>query len=121
MNILWSSMLLLGIAYGALQGRMPEVTDGVIQASREAVVLAVSLVGVTGFWAGLMEIAKRAGVIDGLVKRMGPVMRFLFPEVPEDHPAMRAAGMCLDSARLRRRRGLRRWSGLRSWRKSGGK
>ena len=52
MNILWSSMLLLGIAYGALQGRMPEVTDGVIQASREAVVLAVSLVGVTGFWAG---------------------------------------------------------------------
>ena len=67
---------------------MPEVTDGVIQASREAVVLAVSLVGVTGFWAGLMEIAKKAGVIDGLVKRMGPVMRFLFPEVPEDHPAM---------------------------------
>jgi len=39
MNILWSSMLLLGIAYGALQGRIPEVTDGVIQASREAVVL----------------------------------------------------------------------------------
>ena len=59
----------------------------------EAGVLAVSLVGVTGFWAGLMEIAKKAGVIDGLVKRMGPVMRFLFPEVPEDHPAMRAAGM----------------------------
>ena len=55
--------------------------------------LAVSLVGVTGFWAGLMEIAKKAGVIDGLVKRMGPVMRFLFPEVPEDHSVMRAAGM----------------------------
>ena len=92
MNILWSSMLLLGIAYGALQGRMPEVTDGVIQASREAVVLAFAGWG-DGFWAGLMEIAKKAGVIDGLVKRMGPVMRFLFPEVPEDHPAMRAAGM----------------------------
>ena len=81
-------MLLLGIAYGALQGRIPEVTDGVIQASREAVVLAVSLVGVTGFWAGLMEIAKKAGVIDGLVKRMGPVLRFLFPEVPEDQSGL---------------------------------
>ena len=32
---------------------------------------------------GLMEIAKKAGVIDGLVKRMGPVLRFLFPRVPE--------------------------------------
>lgn len=71
MNVLWSSMLLLGIVYGAIQGRMPEVTDGVIRASREAVVLAVSLVGVTGFWAGLMEIAKKAGVIDGLVKKDG--------------------------------------------------
>ena len=40
-----------------------------------------------------MEIAKKAGVIDGLVKRMGPVLRFLFPRVPEEHPAMRAAGM----------------------------
>ena len=27
MNVLWSSMLLLGIVYGAIQGRMPEV-DG---------------------------------------------------------------------------------------------
>ena len=34
-----------------------------------------------------------AGVIVGLVIRIWPVMRFLFPEVPEDHPAMRAAGM----------------------------
>lgn len=47
MNVLWSSMLLLGIVYGAIQGRMPEVTDGVIRASREAVVLAVSLVGLS--------------------------------------------------------------------------
>lgn len=80
MNVLWSSMLLLGIVYGAIQGRMPEVTDGVIRASREAVVLAVSLVGVTGFWAGLMEIAKKAGVIDGLVKRMGRCCGFCFRE-----------------------------------------
>ena len=88
-------MLLLGIVYGAIQGRMPEVTDGVIRASREAVVLAVSLVGVTGFWAGLMEVAEEYGVIDRLEgrKRMGPVLRFLFPRVPEEHPAMRAAGM----------------------------
>ncbi|MFQ7768067.1 MAG: nucleoside recognition protein [Fusicatenibacter saccharivorans] len=91
MNVLWSSMLLLGIVYGAIQGRMPEVTDGVIRASREAVVLAVSLVGVTGFWAGLMEFAKKAGVIDGLV-RMGPVLQFCL-RCRKRHPAMRAAGM----------------------------
>ena len=60
MNVLWSSMLLLGIVYGAIQGRMPEVTDGVIRASAGGG-------GAGGFagWGdrgsgrGWMEIAKR--------------------------------------------------------------
>ena len=88
MNRLWSGMLLLGIAYGAFCGKLPEVTDGALRASKEAVVLAISLLGVTGLWSGLMEIARKAGMIDSLVKKMGPVMRFLFPKVPSDHPAI---------------------------------
>ena len=66
MNILWSSMLLLGIAYGALQGRIPEVTDGVIQASREAVVLAGSLGGGAGVWGA----GGFAGWGDGVLGRV---------------------------------------------------
>ena len=81
MNRLWSGMLLLGIAYGAFCGKLPEVTDGALRASKEAVVLAISLLGVTGLWSGLMEIARKAGMIDSLVKKMGPVMRFLFPNM----------------------------------------
>ena len=91
MNRLWSGMLLLGIAYGAFCGKLPEVTDGALRASKEAVVLAISLLGVTGLWSGLMEIARKAGMIDSLVKKMGPVMRFLFPKVPSNHPAIQSA------------------------------
>ena len=40
MNRLWSGMLLLGIAYGAFCGKLPEVIDGALRASKEAVVLA---------------------------------------------------------------------------------
>ena len=60
MNRLWSGMLLLGIAYGAFCGKLPEVTDGALRASKEAVVLAISLLGVTGLWSGLMEIARKS-------------------------------------------------------------
>ena len=66
MNRLWSGMLLLGIAYGAFCGKLPEVTDGALRASKEAVVLAISLLGVTGLWSGLMEIARKAGMIDNV-------------------------------------------------------
>lgn len=36
MNLLWGGMLLIGILYGAFNGRMQEITDAVLSASREA-------------------------------------------------------------------------------------
>lgn len=36
MNLLWGGMLLIGILYGAINGRMQEITDAVLSASREA-------------------------------------------------------------------------------------
>lgn len=34
-----------------------------------------------------MEIATKAGVIEQASKKMGPLLRFLFPGIPEGHPA----------------------------------
>ena len=93
MNRLWSGMLLLGIAYGAFCGKLPEVTDGALRASKEAVVLAISLLGVTGLWSGLMEIAKDAGLTEQLCGKIRPLVRFLFPQIPADHPAYESISM----------------------------
>ena len=35
MNLLWGGMLLIGILYGAFNGRMQEITDTVLQNARE--------------------------------------------------------------------------------------
>ena len=56
MNYLWGGMLIVGIIYGALTGNLNEVTNGAINASKEAVSLAIALLGVTAMWSGLMEI-----------------------------------------------------------------
>lgn len=39
LNYLWAGMTLTGILWGALHGQMTAVTDGAIQASKEAVTL----------------------------------------------------------------------------------
>lgn len=39
------------------------------------------------FWTGLMEIAKKAGIIDRAAQGMKPLLHFLFPSLPEEHPA----------------------------------
>ena len=87
MDYLWGGMLLLGIVYGAFTGRMQEITDAVLNSSREAVTLSVSMVGVMSLWLGLMEIAKVTGLIERMTKASRPVVRFLFPRIPAGHPA----------------------------------
>lgn len=88
MNYLWGGMLILGIVYGAVTGNLEEVTNGAVNASREAVMLAVVLLGVTALWSGLMEIARGAGMIEWLTRKIRPLLRFLFPRIPADHPAL---------------------------------
>ena len=90
MNYLWGGMLIIGIIYGALTGNLNEVANGAINASKEAVSLAIALLGVTAMWSGLMEIASGAGIIDWMTRKIRPILRFLFPRIPDGHPALEA-------------------------------
>lgn len=76
-----------GILYGAWTGDLVAVTNGALDASREAITLCITMAGVMAFWTGLMEIAGRAGLIRALTRKMAPVLSFLFPELPAGHPA----------------------------------
>lgn len=88
MNYIWGGMLLIGIIYGVVTGNMQAVTDAVLQSSKEAVTLGISMLGIVAFWTGLMEVAGEAGVITGLTRLIAPFMRFLFPKIPEGHRAL---------------------------------
>ena len=89
LNYLWAGMILAGILFGAFNGRMPALTDAALDSAGKAVTLAVAMLGVTAFWSGLMEIASEAGIIEAASRRLRPVIRFLFPNMPEEHPAGR--------------------------------
>ncbi len=84
MTYLWAGMLLVGIVYGAMTGRMEAVTESVISSSREAVNLCITMAGITAMWTGIMKIAERTGLVDRLSGGMRPVLKFLFPGIGPD-------------------------------------
>lgn len=43
--------------------------------------------GIMSFWCGILKVGEEAGLIQALTKKMRPVIRILFPDMPEDHPA----------------------------------
>ena len=87
LNYLWAGMIIIGIVYGAFTGKMPDITNAALDSAKEAVTLCITMVGVMAFWMGIMEIASRAGIIEMASKKMRPLIRFLFPNIPEGHRA----------------------------------
>lgn len=87
LNILWAGMILIGIVWAVFQGNLEAVTNGVLESAKEAVTLCMTMLGIMSFWSGILKIGENAGLIDALTRKMKPVIRFLFPQMPEDHPA----------------------------------
>lgn len=85
LNKLWGFMILIGIVFAAFNGRMGDVGTAAIDSSREAVTLCITMLGIMSMWTGLMNIAKKAGIIDALTKGLRPILAFLFPDVPREH------------------------------------
>lgn len=87
LNYIWAAMIMLGVVYAALTGRMDEVTNAALDSAGEAVSLSITMAGVVALWMGLMEIAKEAGLIRKMTKGIGPFIDFMFPKIPKGHPA----------------------------------
>ena len=68
--------------------KLRAITAAAFEMAEFAVTLALGLVGIMALWLGLMKIAEEAGLIHVVVKGVRPFMRWLFPELPKDHPAM---------------------------------
>lgn len=89
LNWIWLGLMLLAVAMGALTGQLPEVTTAAWDACKTAVMtLALPLIGLMALWLGIMRIAEKSGLVAIIARALRPLMRWLFPEVPPNHPAM---------------------------------
>ena len=94
-NIIWLAMILIATLTAAFTGRMDELTKASFDSAKNAVTLAISLIGPMALWLGIMKVAEAGGMLRLIARAMRPVMTRLFPEVPPEHPAMSAMIMNL--------------------------
>lgn len=87
LNYIWAFMIMLGVIYAALTGRMDAVTNAALDSAGEAISLCITMAGVVALWMGLMEIAKEAGLIQKMTRGISPFLDFMFPKIPKKHPA----------------------------------
>ncbi|MDK8179436.1 nucleoside recognition domain-containing protein [Paenibacillus sp. UMB4589-SE434] len=87
-NVIWIFMLVVGFVAAAAQGRVEVVTEAVFDGAKTGVSVSFGLISIMVFWLGMMRIAEDAGLLQRLAKLLGPIVRYLFPDVPRNHPAL---------------------------------
>ena len=90
LNGLFVSVALASVLLAAATGRMEDLTGAILSSARNAVDLAIGLVGVMAFFLGVMRVAENGGLMATIARAVRPVMRRLFPDVPDDSPAISA-------------------------------
>lgn len=87
-NLIWVFMTVIGIVFAMFNGTMSAVNEAVFSGAKEAVTLCIGLISILVFWLGMMRIAEDAGLLVILAKLFRPIVKRLFPEIPNEHPAM---------------------------------
>jgi spore maturation protein SpmA len=96
LNYIWLALIGLAVLMGGFNGALGhtgglgEVGDAAVNSAKDAVILAGGLLGIMTMWLGLMRLAEKAGLVKRLGLVLKPIMVWLFPEVPPNHPAMGA-------------------------------
>lgn len=87
LNYIWFGLMAIALVVAAFNGTAEAVTRGAVDSARTAVEIAIGLIGVMTLWLGIMRVAEASGLVSMLGRALRPLLRWLFPEVPPEHPA----------------------------------
>lgn len=96
LNIVWIAFIVIAFLIALVKSLFfgdtiifKTLADGLFDAAKTSVTdVAFPLAGTMVFFLGIMNIAEKAGAIGWLARKLNPIMKRLFPEVPKGHPAM---------------------------------
>ncbi len=67
--------------------KLQSLTDAAFDYAEIGFKIALGLVSVMVLFLGLMKVGEKAGIVQLVARVFYPIIRFLFPDVPKDHPA----------------------------------
>lgn len=87
-NKIWGFFIVSGIITCILNHNIEIINTEILNSTKEALDMIIKIFPVMALWLGLMNIAKHSGLLDKLSKKISPILRFLFPEIPKNHESL---------------------------------
>ena len=64
------------------------VVDSILKSSQKAVEISIGLIGIMGFWLGIVNIASRSGLTELFSKAIRKPLLFIFPDLKNNDKAI---------------------------------
>jgi len=87
LNYIWFGLMAIALVVAAVNGTADAVTKAAVDSASSAVQISIGLIGIMTLWLGIMRVAEAAGLVTLVGRALSPLLRWLFPEIPREHPA----------------------------------
>jgi len=88
MNLIWILLITVSVIFAIATGRLEDFTKAVFDAGKTAVEISLFLLGIIAIWMGILKILEDSGIIHNISRFFRPLIKKLFKNVPDDHPAI---------------------------------
>lgn len=91
-NKIWAFFIIVGILYCLLTDNLDVINKQLLDSTTTSLKMIMQIFSVMALWLGLMNIAKKSGLLDKFSKLIYPILHKVFPEIPKNHEAFSYMG-----------------------------
>lgn len=83
MNYIFALLVLISIFFGIINNTLNDVIDSIWLGCKKTLDISLYLIGIMAFWLGVLNIAKKSGLLSLFSKIVTPIIDKIFDELPE--------------------------------------
>lgn len=87
-NIVWSVLIISGILYSFFIGKIDAINAEILTSAKSSIDMIIKLLPIMAIWLGIMEIAKKSGLLKKFSTFISPLLSKLFPDIPKNHESL---------------------------------
>ena len=87
-NKIWGFFIVSGIIASIFNGKINIINEAILNSTTSTLDMILKLFPMMALWLGIMNIAKKSGLLDKISKKLNPILKILFPEIKENHESL---------------------------------
>jgi len=86
-NKIWGFFIVIGILFSFFTGKLDNINMEILNCAKLSFDLIIKILPIMALWLGIMKIASDSGLLNIISKKITPLLRIVFPEIPRNDEA----------------------------------